>query len=231
MDDDPNILDVVSECLNGDGYTVLTSANGTQALETLNNNDVDLIIIDLGPPDIQGFDLIPALKSISQAGIIILSGRTNMDEKIVGLEIGADDYLTKPFNLRELLARVRSVLRQYATDTNSIPADSNLIYEFGGWKFNIEKREITPLTGANINLTNGEFDLLRVFVENPNTVLSRDRLLELTAPNDSSSFDRSIDIRIARIRKKFEKNSTAPKLIKTVRKAGYIFAAVVSSNT
>jgi len=230
VDDDPNVIEVVVECLESGGYLVLASVNGTQALEILDKSNVDLVIVDLGLPDIDGLELTRSIKTKSRAGIIILSGRTDTTDKVVGLEIGADDYLTKPFELRELLARVRSVLRRKADDANSTAADNILVYEFDGWIFNLGKREVASPAGSIINLTSGEFDLLSVFVENPNSVLSRDQISDLLATDNGSSFDRSIDLRINRLRKKLENIPKEPKLIKTVRNAGYKFVATVSSN-
>ncbi len=228
VDDDPEILDIVSDCLNMGGYDVLTSGDGTQALQVLDKNDVDLIIVDLGLPDMDGLELTRAMKAKSSAGIVILSGRTDTMEKVVGLEIGADDYLTKPFEPRELLARVRSVLRR-STAGSSNAADASMAYEFDGWNFDIGKREFSTPAGELISLTSGEFELMKAFVEHPNRVLSRDQILEYAYNNDSPAFDRSVDIRIARLRKKIEKDPKAPQWIKTVRNAGYIFAASVTS--
>lgn len=229
IDDDPEILEIVTECLEVGGFQVQTSSDATQALKLLENTDVNLIIVDLGLPDMDGLELTRALKTKSQAGIVILSGRTDTMEKVVGLEIGADDYLTKPFEPRELLARVRSVLRRSDHPSGST-SDESLIYEFDGWKFDVSKREFSTPAGDLINLTSGEFELMKAFVDHPNRVLSRDQILDYAYTTDSPAFDRSVDIRIARLRKKIEKDPKAPKWIKTVRNAGYIFAATIHTN-
>ncbi len=229
IDDDPNVLEVVVDCLEVGGYNVITSQNGEQALRQLENNHDDLIVVDLGLPDMDGLELTRSFKTKSKAGVIILSGRADTTEKIVGLEIGADDYLTKPFEPRELLARVRSVLRRAEATTTSTPSDDNEGYLFDGWNLNISRREFITPEGEMIELTSGEFNFLKVFVEHPNRILSRDQILGFAYTNDSPAYDRSVDIRIARLRKKIEQNPKAPQWIKTVRNAGYIFTAAVSS--
>ncbi|MBT3991587.1 MAG: response regulator transcription factor [Rhodospirillaceae bacterium] len=229
VDDDPNVLEVVTDCLETGGYNVITSPNGQQALSQLENNKVDLIVVDLGLPDIDGLELTRSFKMKSDAGVIILSGRADTTEKVVGLEIGADDYLTKPFEPRELLARARSVLRRAEASGSPAKADDGESYQFDGWNLNISRREFFTPDGDMIELTSGEFDFLKVFVEHPNRILSRDQILDFAYTNDSPAYDRSVDIRIARLRKKIERDPKAPQWIKTVRNAGYIFTAAVSS--
>ncbi len=230
VDDDPYVLDVVKDCLDSGGYKVITCPNAELALDHLQNNQVDLIVVDLGLPDMDGLELTRAFKAQSEAGVIILSGRSDTTEKVVGLELGADDYLTKPFEPRELLARTRSVLRRSELVSSAASADDGTSYDFDGWNLNVSRREFVNPDGDHIDLTSGEFDFLKVFVEHPNRVLSRDQILEIAYTNDSPAYDRSVDIRIARLRKKIEQDPKAPQWIKTVRNAGYIFTAAVSPN-
>jgi two-component system, OmpR family, response regulator len=229
VDDDPDVLDVVTDCLEVGGYNVITSQDGTQAIQQLETNQIDLIIVDLGLPDIDGLELTRAMKAKSSAGIIILSGRADTTEKVVGLEIGADDYLTKPFEPRELLARARSVLRRADSKVSPVKSDDSENYQFDGWNLNISRRELLTPEEKVIELTSGEFDFLKVFVEHPNRVLSRNQILDFAYTNDSPAYDRSVDIRIARLRKKIERDPKSPQWIKTVRNAGYIFTATVST--
>ena len=215
-----------------DGIVSVCAAHGrhrTVRLHPLENTEVDLIIVDLGLPDIDGLELTRSFKEKSDAGVIILSGRADTTEKVVGLELGADDYLTKPFEPRELLARVRSVLRRAETIEKPESSDNDESYVFDGWNLNISRRELLSPEGEIVELTSGEFDFLKVFVEHPNRVLSRDQILEFAYTNDSPAYDRSVDIRIARLRKKIERHTKSPQWIKTVRNAGYIFTASVST--
>jgi two-component system, OmpR family, response regulator len=228
VDDDPDILDVVTDCLEVGGYNVITSQNGAEAMQQLETNQIDLIIVDLGLPDMDGLELTRAMKAKSSAGIIILSGRADTTEKVVGLEIGADDYLTKPFEPRELLARARSVLRRADSSVSPVKSNDSENYRFDGWNLNISRRELISPEEKTIELTSGEFDFLKVFVEHPNRVLSRNQILDFAYTNDSPAYDRSVDIRIARLRKKIERDPKSPQWIKTVRNAGYIFTATVS---
>ena len=229
VDDDPGVREVVTDCLTNSGYHVIISGDGSTAVTAMKENDIDLAIVDLGLPDVDGLDLTRSLKDHSNAGVIILSGRSNTTEKIVGLEVGADDYLTKPFEPRELLARVRSVLRR--SGQNATPdktAEKSEVYSFDGWQLDVSRRELLSDDENIIDLTSGEFDLLKVFVENPNRIMTRYQILEHADSNDNPAYDRSVDIRIARLRKKIERNSKTPQWIKTVRNAGYIFTASVT---
>jgi len=226
IDDDPSACEVVADTLESNGFQPFIANNAADGLKVLGRNNIDLIIVDLGLPDMDGLELTRSLKSLSKAGVIILSGRTETTEKVVGLELGADDYLTKPFEPRELVARVRSVLRR-STSKSEITGEQGRIYEFDGWKLDINRRELTDPDNNVIEITSGEFDFLKVFVEHPNRVLSRDQILEFAYNNDTPAYDRSVDIRITRLRRKIEPDPKSPQWIKTLRNAGYIFAVPV----
>ena len=228
VDDDPDVRDIVERCLKDSGYQVWTCEDGSRVFDIVNEKGIDLAIVDLVLPDTDGLMLTRKLKEHLNIGVVILSGRGETTEKIIGLEIGADDYLSKPFEPRELLARVRSVLRrlsQNKTDTTSV---ETTVYSFDGWRLDLTARTLTSPKGAPVELSSGEFNLLRAFVEHPNRVLSRDQLLDLTHANDTPAFDRSVDVRVGRGRKKIEVDPQNPKFIKTIRNGGYMFAATVA---
>ena len=187
-----------------------------------------MAIVDLMLPDTDGLMLTRKLKEHSDIGVVILSGRGETTEKIIGLEIGADDYLSKPFEPTELLARVRSVLRRLGQDkTDSLSIEST-IFSFDDWRLDLTARTLTSPKETPVELSSGEFNLLRAFVEHPNRVLSRDQLLDLTHANDTPAFDRSVDVRVGRVSKKIEVDPQTPKFIKTIRNGGYMFAATVA---
>ena len=231
VDDEPDIRDIVGMMLEDAGYRVFALASGEGAVDLVRDENIDLVILDLGLPGIDGLTLTRELKGRSDVGVVILSGRAETTEKIIGLEVGADDYLSKPFEPRELLARVRSVLRRLAavaTSDVAAPTSANQSYVFEGWCLDIMARTLTDPAGDGVALSSGEFSLLMAFVEHPNRVLSRDQLLDFPHGHDTPAFDRSVDVQIARLRKKIKHDPLAPDFIKTVRNAGYIFAGKVS---
>jgi two-component system OmpR family response regulator len=228
VDDDPDVRDIVERCLVDSGYRVWTCEDGSRVFDIVNEKGIDLAIVDLMLPDTDDLMLTRKLKEHSDIGVVILSGRGETTEKIIGLEIGADDYLSKPFEPRELLARVRSVLRRLGQDkTDSLSIESK-IFSFDDWRLDLTARTLTSPKGTPVELSSGEFNLLRAFVEHPNRVLSRDQLLDLTHANDTPAFDRSVDVRVGRVRKKIEVDPQTPKFIKTIRNGGYMFAATVA---
>ena len=237
VDDDPGICEVVREWLVETGYNVTTMEQGQGVIEAVAEQDIDLVILDLGLPDVDGLTLMQHLKSRFEVGLIILSGRGETSEKIVGLEVGADDYLGKPFEPRELLARVRSVLRRLQSTAPPVPVDAGPGteavegYAFDRWQLNTGTLELIGQDGERVSLTSGEIVLLQVLVERPNRILSRDQLMDLIHDNDAPAFDRSIDTKIARLRKSIERDPRHPELIKTVRNRGYILAAKVTPLT
>jgi two-component system OmpR family response regulator len=228
VDDQQEICDLVQEYLTGEGYRVSTAHDGPGMRRQLSQAPVDLVILDLMLPGEDGLTLARALRSESAIGIIILTGRGETVDRIICLEMGADDYLPKPFHLRELLARVKSVLRRVQSRTGELGAQPSRSHaRFAGWSLDLASRELLSPNGEEVRLTTGEFDLLTAFVTNANQVLTRDRLLDLARNREAGPFDRTIDVQVGRLRRKLEDDSQNPSLIKTVRGSGYIFTPTV----
>jgi two-component system OmpR family response regulator len=228
VDDQNDICEVVQDYLVGEGYRVSTANDGTGMRRIMAQNNVDLVILDLMLPGEDGLTLAQALRGESNVGIIILTGRGETVDRIIGLEMGADDYLPKPFHLRELLARVKSVLRRASARSNEKPSSGNRSKaRFAGWDLDLSTRELVSPAGSEVRLTTGEFDLLAAFVNNANQVLSRDRLLDLARNREAGPFDRTIDVQVGRLRRKLEDDPQKPTMIKTVRGTGYIFTPTV----
>jgi two-component system OmpR family response regulator len=227
VDDDENLRTVLCQYLEMDGYKFIPAANGTELLEKIKSAHPDVVLLDLGLPDTDGLSLIHIIRSQSKAGIIVVSGKNETTDRIVGLEMGADDYLTKPFEMRELSARIKAVLRRgvpTAEETTAEPGSKAAKVFFDGWCLDRSQYQLFDLTTSkSAELTSGEFKLLEALVLAPNRVLSREHLFELTRSADYDIYDRAIDIQIARIRKKLNDNPRAGTLIKTVRGVGYMF--------
>ncbi len=224
VDDDPGILDVVSDFLGKHGYLVETAGDAREMEQALERGPVDLIVLDVMLP---GEDGLSIARRLSGEGppIIMLSAMGEDTDRIVGLELGADDYLAKPCNPRELLARVRAVLRraEQRGQANAIGAGC----EFAGWRLDLVRRELRSPPGVVVNLSSGEFSLLRAFVERPQRVLTRDQLLDFARGPDSDAFDRAIDVQISRLRRKLDDGGGGTDLIRTIRNEGYMFTAKV----
>jgi len=227
VDDQKEICDVVQEYLTGEGYRVSTANDGNGMRRALGQSHVDLVILDLMLPGEDGLTLARGLRDESGIGIIILTGRGETVDRIIGLEMGADDYLPKPFHLRELLARVKSVLRRVQSRTGEPSQSARSHARFSGWNLDLSSRELMSPGGEEVRLTTGEFDLLSAFVSNANQVLSRDRLLDLARNREAGPFDRTIDVQVGRLRRKLEDDPQKPSMIKTVRGTGYIFTPTV----
>jgi len=228
VDDQKEICDVVQEYLSGEGYRVSAAHDGAGMRRVLGQAQVELVILDLMLPGEDGLTLARALRNEQPGiGIIILTGRGETVDRIIGLEMGADDYLPKPFHLRELLARVKSVMRRANSRTGEAATPGRSRARFSGWNLDLSSRELTSPGGEEVRLTTGEFDLLAAFVSNANQVLSRDRLLDLARNREAGPFDRTIDVQVGRLRRKLEDDPQNPTLIKTVRGSGYIFTPVV----
>jgi DNA-binding response OmpR family regulator len=229
VDDDPTMRELIADYLGNHGFRVSTAANGKDATGIIDEDTVDLVVLDLKLGDEDGLQLVSELRARSNLPIIVITGHwRNEVDRIVGLELGADDYLTKPFNLRELLARVRAVLRRAEAEGTTAPAESKgTKFHFAGWQLNLRTRRLTSPTGASVGLTIGEFSLLTAFLRSPQQVLSREQLLAATHLHDEEVYDRSIDVQILRLRRKLEADPSAPELIKTERGAGYLFAPPV----
>jgi two-component system OmpR family response regulator len=227
VDDQQEIRDLVKEYLTGEGFRVSTAHDGAGMNRVLSQSPADLVILDLMLPGEDGLTLARSLRSQSGIGIIILTGRGETVDRIIGLEMGADDYLPKPFHLRELLARVKSVLRRVQSRTGQGPQPARSHARFAGWHLDLSSRELVSPAGQEVRLTTGEYDLLAAFVNNANQVLSRDRLLDLARSREAGPFDRTIDVQVGRLRRKLEDDPQNPSLIKTVRGSGYIFTPAV----
>lgn len=227
VDDQKEICEVVQEYLSGEGYKVTVAHDGQSMRRSMTQATIDLVILDLMFPGEDGLTLARSLRDSSNVGIIILTGRGETVDRIIGLEMGADDYLPKPFHLRELLARVKSVLRRVQARGTEKPAAQRSRAKFAGWNLDLSTRELLSPQGAEVRLTTGEFDLLAAFVNNANQVLSRDRLLDLARNREAGPFDRTIDVQVGRLRKKLEEDPEKPTIIKTVRGTGYIFTPPV----
>lgn len=225
VDDEKKLRDLLTAYLSKEGFQVVAVGDGIEMDAYLINHEVDLVILDLMLPGEDGLSIGKRLHQKNKLPIIILSARSDEIDRIVGLEIGADDYLPKPFNPRELLARVRSVLRRNTLKTTKSSARENIahIYQFKPYCLDTNKHELTK-DGVIIDLTTGEFNMLSIFLQNPNRVLSRDTLLEISKGYERNPLDRSIDICIGRIRKKIETDPSNPVYLKTIWGSGYMFS-------
>ncbi len=223
VDDEPGIREMIAEYLGSHGFRVDTAADAVSFRELHAARPADLVILDINMPGEDGLSVARWLRGRSKTGIIMLTAAGEVIDRIIGLEIGADDYLSKPFDLRELRARIRTVLRRLG-DAAPQNAEDNEVVRFGATFLNLAARKLYDAAGGEIVLTAMEFDLLAAFARHPDRVLSRDQLLDLAHHHHWEPYDRSIDIRIARLRRKIESDPTKPEVIKTVRGAGYLFS-------
>ncbi len=219
VDDDPELLELTEQYLSKQGFEVIGVEDGSAMDLVLADREIDLIILDLMLPGEDGLSIARRLKQSLTTPIIIVSAQGEDVDRIVGLEIGADDYIGKPFNPRELLARVRAVLRR---SQGAAVSNEALTIEFGDFKMDLAAHRLLH-HGQPVQLTSGEFDLLRILAKHPNEVLHRDRILELLTGAERSPFDRSIDVRITRLRSKIETDPSSPVFIKTIWAKGYMF--------
>lgn len=222
VEDDTQIATQIKTILSNAGFECHVALSAANFLGQLATTTPHLCIVDLGLPDFDGMDLIGEIKARTQAGILILSGRSHIRDKVSGLETGADDYMVKPFDSAELVARVRSILRR--NQLQPAPLKAKEIAVFKGWRFNLSNNTITSERQQKTTLTTAEAELLKVFVKNPNRILQRERLV---GHRDLAPTDRSVDIRISRLRKKLESGEPHLEIIKTVYGAGYIFLAQI----
>jgi DNA-binding response OmpR family regulator len=227
VDDDPRLCRSLRHYFQAEGYQAHYATSADEMRHALAARRPDLVILDLMLPDEDGFTLARELRASYDLPIIILTGRTDTIDKVVGLEIGADDYVTKPFAERELLARVRSVLRRAAGEGHGKAADSAAIACFAGWRFDLEAYELTAPDGRAVVLTHHEYDLLAAFVRHGHRVLTRDAILELLSGREWSPEDRSADVLVSKLRKKLDTDPTRPSLITTIRGVGYRLAPTV----
>jgi len=224
VDDDPGLRELLVEYLSGHGFRVAAVGDGAAMDRYLEANSIDLVVLDLMLPGEDGLALARKLRANTQIPIVMLSARGDEIDRIVGLEVGADDYLPKPFNPRELLARIRAVLRRGSGPKPVAPVapDTGVIC-FGSLRLDLRTHRLTK-EGADVALTSGEFVLLQVFAEHPNRLLSRDQLMDLIKSIDRDPFDRSIDVRVTRLRRKIEPDPANPVYIRTIWGKGYLFS-------
>jgi DNA-binding response OmpR family regulator len=223
VDDDQGLRELLQEYLSSQGYQVRTVADGIAMEQHMRQEAVDLVILDLMLPGEDGLTLARKLKARGQQPIIMLSARGEDVDRIIGLEVGADDYLAKPFNPRELLARIRAVLRRGDETTTKVEESTQAIYRFGTFQLNLNSRSLLK-NGAEVSLTAREFNLLSIFVEHPNRVLSRDFLMDVMKGYERDPFDRSIDVSVTRLRRKIEVAPSSPEFVRTVWGEGYLFS-------
>ena len=232
VDDDEGLQTVVSHYLTNEGYNTLSARTGKQLMDILQDNTPNIILLDLVLPDTDGISLLAQLRMRVQGiPVIVVSGKSDTTEKIVCLEMGADDYMTKPFEMRELSARIKAVLRR-SDDRPAAPAQeeaSSSQVRFGEWILDRAQFQLFDLKGGSADLTTGEYKLLDAMVSAPNKVMTRERLFELTRESDYDSFDRAVDIQVGRLRKKLNDDPKEPHYIKTVRGVGYMFCGEIKS--
>ncbi len=227
VDDDVRVSRVLARDLTSAGYRVKTAANGEEMRRCIKVQQPDIVILDLQMPGEHGLELARKLRQDSDVGIIIVTGTGDKVDEIVGLEGGADDYLTKPVEERALLARVRSVLRRVMSSTASSDTSNKSVAKFSDWILDFTAHELKSTTGEEIILTSFEFQLLATLVKNANRVLSRDQIMVSITGRDWVSNDRSVDVLMGKLRKKIERDPHNPSMIKTIRGAGYKFTARV----
>ncbi len=229
VDDDAEIRTLLGEYLRKNGYFVTAVADGKGMWEALESGPTDIVVLDLMLPGDDGLALCRKLRGRSSLPVIMLTARGEETDRIVGLEMGADDYLPKPFNPRELLARIKAVLRR----ARALPADKDAsearLIDFAGWRLDTVARHLASKGGVIVPLSGSEFRLLKVFLEHPNRILSRDQLMDFTRGHEAEPFDRSIDVQVSRLRQRLGDDAKEPMIIKTVRGEGYVLAARVES--
>jgi two-component system OmpR family response regulator len=230
VDDDPEICKLVGQFLEPHGFRVTTASDGTSMRDALARSSFDLVILDLMLPGESGLSLCRELRVTSGIPVIMLTAVNSETDRVVGLEMGADDYLPKPFGTRELLARIRAVLRR--TGSSPVAAESQVrgqTLTFSGWKLDTGRRQLTAPDGVLVELSGGEYELLLAFLKSPQIVLNRDQLLDVTRGRMAGPFDRAIDVQVGRLRRKMEIDPKNPEMIKTVRGGGYVFASNVEA--
>jgi two-component system OmpR family response regulator len=228
VEDDRDIGQLVAKYLKSNEMRVSLAENGRAMDRILGDTRISLIVLDRMLPGEDGLSICRRLRAASDIPIIILTAQADEIERIVGLEMGADDYLGKPFNPRELLARIRAVLRR-RDDARAGPAGGKHLYRFAGWSLDGAMRRLFDPSGARVELTGAEFEMLLVFCERPGRALSRDQIIELTQGREASPSERSVDILISRLRRKLERDPRDPELLQTIRSSGYLFSPEVAS--
>jgi two-component system, OmpR family, response regulator len=230
LDDEVEITRLLATYLQAQGFRVTQLHRGDALLDMMRSDPPALVLLDLALPGEDGFSIARRLREHWQCGLVIVSGRGDAVDKVVGLEVGADDYVTKPFDLRELLARIKAVLRRLAPPPAAAAEAPAERLQFAGWRLDLRARRLSNAQGQDVALTGGEFDLLSTLARHPGRVLSRDFLLEATRGREAAPFDRTIDVQVMRLRKKLEPDAAEPQLIKSVRGAGYILVPAVEAS-
>lgn len=234
VDDEADITRLVAGYFKNHGYRVTQLHDGTSLFALMGADPPLMVLLDLSLGDEDGLAIARKLREHHRCGLVIVTGRSDAVDKVVGLEVGADDYVTKPFDLRELLARIKALQRRLETGpppaaTGPAPPAARATLRFAGWALDTAARTLVSPAQREVVLTTGEFDLLNTFARNPGRVLSRDFLLESTRGRESGPFDRTIDVQVGRLRRKIEPDPENPQIIKSVRGAGYLFVPLVSS--
>ena len=230
VDDDPRIRQMLTRYFEQEGYRVSAAADGAAMRAQLKAKPVDVILLDVVMPGEDGLTIAREIRASSDVGIIMLTGRDEVLDRVVGLEVGADDYIAKPFHLREVLARVKSVLRRRKAAPEPVERSEDKaedVIRFDGWLLDTARRRLVSPGGEDVALTSGEFDLLAALAKHPGRVFSRETLMEHTRGHGLKAFDRTIDAQIARLRKKIERDPKSPTIVKSVRAVGYVFTAKV----
>jgi two-component system, OmpR family, response regulator len=237
VDDELRIRTMLRRYFVEEGFKVSDAGDGADMRAVLEREAIDLVLLDLMMPGEDGLSLTRYIRQRSEIPIIMLTGKGDLIDRVAGLETGADDYITKPFELREILARIRTVMRRAGLRTSPVPSVSGSasgenvseVLVFEGWRLDLLRRGLRRLNGELVPLTAGEFELLCVFVRHPNRVLNRDQVIDLVKGREWAAYDRGVDTQVMRLRKKVETDPSNPSLIKTVRGAGYVFAAAVTA--
>ncbi len=230
IDDDPSVRQLIADYLTDNDIQVTALGSGREIVDVMARHTIDLLILDLKLPGEDGMQIARSLRAESDVPIIMLTGRKDEADRVMGLELGADDYLTKPFSPRELLARIRALLRRSrARETVADGLSRIRAYRFAGWELNVRLRRLKSPLGETIPTTNSEFNLLVAFLAAPQRVLSREQLLERSRLHDDEVYDRSVDVQVGRLRRKIEPKGTRTQLIRTERGAGYVFTATVET--
>ncbi len=229
VDDDPGVCETIERYLVREGYSVICAGDGDAMHDVLGHDRIDLVVLDIRLPGKDGLTLLREVREHSSVPIILLTARDDVIDRVVGLEGGADDYLPKPFHPRELMARIGAVLRRTEQLQSRSRTESPEFLRFEGWSLDCRTHQLTSPDGADVALSPAEYDLLFVFLQNANRVMSRDDLLEQIRGRSLRPFERSIDVHISHLRKKLEANPQKPKTIKTIRSVGYIFTPDVTS--
>jgi len=229
VDDDESLRQLIDDYLVQNDFRVSGAVSGAQLLGTLAGEVIDLVLLDLRLQREDGMQLLRQVRAHSQIPVIILTGRSEEADRVMGLELGADDYLTKPFSPRELLARIRTVLRRTHAGQEVHGAPICRAYRIPGWELNLRTRKLTAADGGQVPLSNGEFNLLAALLSTANRVVTRDQLIEMSRRYDNEVYDRAVDVQILRLRRKLERNPAEPQIIITERGAGYRIAVPVEA--